>query len=128
MKNNLQKCLNSIDQSLDNEFDWMSGISPIKVLNLLSNTKYKLRPKQRIVVSPNVKEDLIAWVVSDALSSNCASLEKYMNGEASEPEMLKYAQELIRDIEYESDKEKLSERVKLAKWSLQEKELIIKEL
>ena len=128
LKRNIQDVLPIIDKSLDDEFDWLAGSDPIWILNWLTSDKYILKPKQRIIISPSSKEDLLKWVASDAFSSNCASLENYMNGTASEPEMLDYAKELIHNIEYETDPEKLKERLRSAQWVLNETKLEIKEL
>lgn len=128
MKRNIQECIPLIDKSLDNEFDWLAGCDPIWILNWLTGNKYILKPKQRIIVSPNTKEELLKWVTSDAFSSNCLSLEKYMNGSADEKEMLEYAKELVRNIEYETDQAKLEEKIRGAQWTLNETKLVIKEL
>lgn len=128
MKKNIQDCIPLIDKSLADEFDLLAGCNPIWILNWLTNRKYILKPKQRIVISPSTKEELLKWVKSDAFSSNCASLEHFMNGTASEPEMLEYAKELIRNIEYETDPKELEERLKSAQWILNETKLEIKEL
>ncbi len=128
MKNNIQECFPLIDKSLDDEFDFLAGCDPIWILNWLTGHKYILTKRMRIVITPNTKEELIEWVRSDAFSSNCASLEPYMNGEASEVEMFQYAKELIRNIEYESDVEKLKETIRKTEWVLNQTKLTIKEL
>lgn len=128
MKSNYKECMSSIDNSLNDEFHFLAGCYPIWILDFLSNKKYILKPRQRIVLSPNTKKELIEWVRSDAFSSNCASLKRYMNGKASKKEMLKYAKEMIRNIEYETGKEKLEETLRGARWVLNKTELIIKEL
>ena len=128
MKKNIQDVLPIIDKSLENEFDWLAGCDPIWILKWLTSDKYILKPKQRIVVSPNTKEELIEWARADAFSSNCASLERYINGEASEEEMLKYTKETIRNIEYQTDTEKLKETLRCAQWVLNKTPLIVKEL
>lgn len=127
MKENISECMPLIDRSLEDEFDFLAGCEPIWILNWMTNHKYILKPRKRIIISPSTKEELLEWVSSDAFSSNCLSLERFMNGEASEKEMLQYAKELVRDIEYEDDEEKLSERIRGAQWTLHNK-LIIKEL
>lgn len=128
MKSNYKECVSAIENSLNDEFHFLAGCSPIWILSLLSNKKYILVPRQRIVVSPNTEIELIEWVKSDAFSSNCASLERYMNGDASKKEMLQYAKEMIRNIEYQTDKENLEETLRSARWVLNKTELIIKEL
>lgn len=127
MKKNIDECLPIIDRSLNDEFDYLAGCNPIWILNWLTSDKYILKPKKRVIVFPNTKEDLFVWVQSDAFSSNCASLERFMNGEASEIEMLQYAKELVRNIEYENDAEKLKETLRCAQWVLKNK-LVTKEL
>lgn len=128
IKRNYKECMFSIDNSLNDEFHFLAGCDPIWILEFLSNKKYILKPKQRIVISPNTKKELIEWVKSDAFSSNCASLERYINGSASTKEMLEYAKEMIRNIEYETDKEKLEETLRCARWILNKTELVVKEL
>lgn len=124
----IQDYLPAIDESLDNEFDFLAGCDPIWIFNWLTQKKYILKPKKRIIISPNTKEELIEWAKADAFSSNCASLERYMNGEASEKELLEYAKDLVKGIEYEYNSEDLKERIRGAKWNLNKAELIIKEL
>jgi len=128
MKDSISDCFSLIDKSLENEFDFLAGCDPIWIVKWLTGDKYIMQPKQRIILSPNTKEQFIKWVSSDAFSSNCASLEKYMNGEANEKEMLTYAKELVRGIEYETNPSELSERIRSAKWNLRDVPLIIKEL
>ena len=128
MKENIQECFPLIDRSLNDEFDFLAGADPVWILNWLTGHKYILKPKKRIILSPNTKEDLFEWVRSDAFSSNCLSLEKYINGQANEKEMLEYAKDLVRGIEYEENPERLREKIRSARWSLNKIELIIKEL
>lgn len=128
MKQNISECLPLIDKSLNNEFDFLAGCDPIWILNWLTGKKYILKPRQRVVISPSTKEELLKWVESDAFSSNCLSLEKYIDGSASEKEMLQYAKELVRNIEYETNPERLQEIIRSAKWTLNETKLVIKEL
>lgn len=130
MKNNIQDCFPVIDESLNDEFDLLAGCNPIWILNWLTSDKYltSLKPRKRIIVYPNTKEQFLNWVKSDAASSNCVSLLPYIDGTANEQQMLKYAQELIRNIEYEQDPEELKERLRAARWNLNEVQLIIQEL
>ncbi len=128
MKENIKDVLPFIDKSLEDEFSFLAGCNPIWILNWMTSDRYILRPKQRIVVSPNKKEELIEWVVNDAFSSNSLGSLPYVNGEASEKDMLNYAKEMIRNIEYETDPEKLKETLRCARWVLNETPLIVKEL
>lgn len=128
MKKNIQECLPIIDESIDNEFGFLAGCDPIWILNWLTDNKYIITPRKRIILSPNTKEELIDWAKSTAFSSNSMGMLKYIDGTATEEEMLKLAKEIIRNIEYESNLEKLSETIRCAKWVLDKTPLIIKEL
>lgn len=128
MNSTLEHIFLSIEESLDNEFDFLAGADPIWILNWMSNKRYKLKPRKRIILSPNTKEQLFDWVSSDAASSNCASLEGYAHNYATDKEMLEYAKELVDSIEYEHDEEQLAKLINSAKYNLNGVELIIKEL
>ena len=127
---NIKNIVKIIDKSLKDEFDIFAGCDPIWILNFYTNKKYlsSLIPRQRIIVSPSTKEELLNWVKSDAFSSNSMGCLPYIDGTASEKEMLKYAKELIYGIEYETNQEELKERIISAKWNLDKTKLIIKEL
>jgi hypothetical protein len=127
MKENFKEVLPFIEASLDDEFDFLAGCDPIWILNWMTSDKYILKPKQRIVVSPNTKEELIDWAQSDAASSNCLSLLRFASRKASDDEMLEYIKNTVRHIEYESNPEDLKDRLRTAKWILGDK-LVIKEL
>lgn len=128
MKKNIQEVLPFIDKSLEDEFDFLAGANPIWILNWMTDDKYILKPKQRIVVSPSSKEELIEWARSTAFSSNSMGMLSYIDGTATEKEMLNLAKEIIRDIEYETDPEELKEIIRCAQWALNKTPLIIKEL
>jgi len=128
MKDNIQDCFPLIDKSLQDEFDFLAGASPIWIVKWLTSDKYIMKPKKRIVLYPNTKEELIKWAEGTAFSSNSMGMLKYIDGSATEKEMLDLVKEIIRDIEYENDPEELKETLRCARWNLNKTELIIKEL
>jgi hypothetical protein len=130
MKESIQDCFPAIDAALNDELHPLAGCDPIWILNWLTSDKYltSLKPKKRIVLSPNTKEQLLEWVKSDAFSSNSLGALPYIDGTATEAEMIAYARDLVRSIEYEDDPENLKELIRAAKWNLKDVELLIKEL
>lgn len=128
IKDNIQDCFLLIDESLEDEFDILAGASPIWIAKWLTDDKYIMKPKKRIVLAPNTKEELIKWAEGTAFSSNSMGMLKYIDGSATEKEMLNLVKEIIRDIEYENDPEELKETLRCARWNLNKIELIIKEL
>lgn len=128
MDEKLKIIFECVEDSLNDEFDYLAGMDPIWIVNWISGKKYKLKPRKRIILSPNTKDQLIDWASSDAASSNCLSLEGYAHGTATEKEMLEYAKELVDAIEYEHDNEILAELIYSAKYNLDGVELIIKDL
>jgi hypothetical protein len=130
MQEDINSCFIIIDKALEDEKHPLAGCDPIWILTWLTGKKFlsSLKPRKRIVISPNTKEQILEWVKSDAFSSNCMGALPYIDGTASEKEMLDYARDMIQGIEYETDPEELAERIRSAKWNLKDVELIIQEL